>query len=339
MKFTSTIYLSLLFSYFFVTNSDGQHIELGEVTWHRDLDAATIKSQDEGKPIFILFQEVPGCLTCRNYGQQVLSHPLVVEAIETYFIPVAIFNNKKGKDAEALTFFQEPSWNNPVVRIVDSYKRDIIPRVNGNYSLSGIVGAITDVMTINNIEVPTYLEILEEELSAESYKKQAYLSMYCFWTGEKVIGQIDGVVHTEPGFMDGKEVVKVEYDSRIANISGIAEAAQSRKCAETVYTTEKAQVTELDKKSNNYATKLAKSYRPDRDLKYYLSRTSYRFIPMTALQAVRVNSAIGQGASPNKFLSPRQLACLSSDDSKSRKNVIGVPLIDAWKTNGCAIKS
>ena len=34
--------------------------ELGNVKWGRDLDAARAKSAETGKPILLLFQEVPG---------------------------------------------------------------------------------------------------------------------------------------------------------------------------------------------------------------------------------------------------------------------------------------
>ena len=34
--------------------------ELGTVTWGKDLDAALAKSGESGKPVFLLFQEVPG---------------------------------------------------------------------------------------------------------------------------------------------------------------------------------------------------------------------------------------------------------------------------------------
>jgi hypothetical protein len=37
-----------------------QRIELGTVTWTRDHDAALALSAKTGKPIFVLFQEVPG---------------------------------------------------------------------------------------------------------------------------------------------------------------------------------------------------------------------------------------------------------------------------------------
>ena len=34
--------------------------ELGRVNWGRDLDAAKAKSAESGKPILVLFQEIPG---------------------------------------------------------------------------------------------------------------------------------------------------------------------------------------------------------------------------------------------------------------------------------------
>ena len=80
-------------------------IELGQVNWLRDFDSAIKQAKNQDKPIFILFQEVPGCATCRNYGQNVLSHPLIVEAIESLFVPLAIYNNKRGKDAEVLRYY------------------------------------------------------------------------------------------------------------------------------------------------------------------------------------------------------------------------------------------
>ena len=114
----------------FTKMENGNHEELGKVIWERDFEKGLVKSKIENKPVFLLFQEVPGCSTCRNYGNNVLSHPQIVEAIETLFVPVAIFNNKKGKDAAVLKMYNEPSWNNPVVRIVDTEKKNIVNRVS-----------------------------------------------------------------------------------------------------------------------------------------------------------------------------------------------------------------
>src|SRR5436190_13685181 len=76
--------------------------ELGRVHWGRDLDAALADSHKSHKPVFLLFQEIPGCQGCKDFGTAPLSHPLLVEAIETEFIPVAIYNSKPGKDEEIL---------------------------------------------------------------------------------------------------------------------------------------------------------------------------------------------------------------------------------------------
>src|SRR6186713_1335302 len=82
-------------------------VELGNVHWLRSFDEAEARSKKESKPILILFQEIPGCETCKNYGSNVLTQPLIVEAIETEFIPLAIHNNKGGHDAEILRRFNE----------------------------------------------------------------------------------------------------------------------------------------------------------------------------------------------------------------------------------------
>ena len=66
--------------------SNGNPEELGKVNWLRNIEEGIAQSATSKKPVFLLFQEVPGCSTCRNYGQNVLSHPLIVEAIESLFV-------------------------------------------------------------------------------------------------------------------------------------------------------------------------------------------------------------------------------------------------------------
>ncbi len=120
------VILVFLFPHFLLAQNNP--VELGNVHWLRSFDEAQARSKKEGKSILILFQEIPGCQTCRTYGSDVLTHPLLVEAIETAFIPLAIHNNKGGADAEILKRYNEPAWNNPVVRIVDSHGSQILPR-------------------------------------------------------------------------------------------------------------------------------------------------------------------------------------------------------------------
>ncbi|MEN8812196.1 MAG: thioredoxin family protein [Candidatus Arcticimaribacter sp.] len=120
--------------------------ELGKVSWYRDFDQALALSRKQNKPIFVLFQEVPGCLTCRNYGKGVLSNAVIVKTIEEHFIPLAIFNNKRGKDNAVLKQYGEPSWNNPVVRIIDAKGENLIRRIAGDYSKSRVAQEMLGVL-------------------------------------------------------------------------------------------------------------------------------------------------------------------------------------------------
>jgi len=144
-------------------------VELGKVAWLRDLDEALKIAAREDKPVFILFQEVPGCSTCRNYGAGPLSHPLITEAIDSLFVPVAVFNNREGADRKALQRFKESAWNNPVVRIVDNQGKDIAKRLAGNYTESGLGGSMREALDHVEKPVPPYLRFLDEELHATTH--------------------------------------------------------------------------------------------------------------------------------------------------------------------------
>lgn len=316
LKIISIMYRSsslLLFMSFFSLSLFGQQpIELGQVRWLRSFDEAKKQSAASEKPIFLLFQEVPGCMTCQRYGQQVLSHPLIVEAIESYFVPLAIFNNKRGDDAKVLAAYKEPAWNNPVVRIVRANGQDLIERVNGNYTPLRVVQAINQAIDLSGQIQPEWLRLLEQELRAETTgTEKADFAMYCFWTGEKQLGQIDGVVSTKAGFMGGHEVVEVEYDPLVVSFDNLLATAQKQQCASEVFTTTTKQTALAKKVVGAQKVSSQKSFRPDHQPKYYLSHTHLKYVPMTPLQAARVNAAIGHRAAFAKYLSPRQLQMAS----------------------------
>ncbi len=295
-----------------------QPAELGKVNWLRALAAGKAEAEKSGKPILILFQEVPGCSNCTRYGNSTLSHPLIVEAIETYFVPVCIYNNKSGQDAEALQLFNEPAWNNPVVRIVRSDYKDVVLRMTDFNSSYQLVNGMRRALDLTGAVVPRYLELLEEELGArEAGLETATFSMSCFWSGEGTFGEIPGVIETEPGFQDGKEVVKVQFNPAV-----VAKA-------------------ELEKKTTPKgiaACTKNEGFRSDREPKYYLAQTDYKYVPMTALQACRANSLVGKKQSPDTVLSPRQLALLQKikeNPKKPWKNRIGGrDMAKAWEETG-----
>ena len=295
-------------------------VELGQVHWLRNYDEAIAKSEETGLPVFILFQEVPGCSNCTTYGNEVLSHPFMVEMIETHFVPLAIFNNKGGHDRKILKQFNEPTWNNPVVRIVNHKGNDLVNRLSGDFSKGGLANKVSNALQLTNQVEPQYFSIWKQELTGQKNQEEAYLSMFCFWTGEKEIAKIPGVLSTEAGFMHGKEVVKVEYDKAQTDLNKIVKVAKKKSVADQVFADKSVKYKNTDKKVG--------TYRVDREVKYYLSKTKYKSIPMTPLQAAKVNSLIGQGQSPNDLLSPRQLALLATD--RAKKNLINQDFVTSW---------
>ena len=106
-----------------------------------------------------------------------LSHPLLVEAIEQCFVAVAIHNNKPGRDAEILQRFQEKSWNNPVVRLVDGAGKDLVARRGGVYSVAGIAGRMIKALAAAKRPVPGYLQVLAG-VPAKRYLHKATFAMY-----------------------------------------------------------------------------------------------------------------------------------------------------------------
>jgi hypothetical protein len=279
------------------TNSKNQDEELGKVSWYRDYDAAIAASEKENKPVLILFQEVPGCTTCRNYGHNVLSNPLMTEAIENEFIPLAIFNNKKGKDLIILKKYNEPTWNNPVVRIVNKKGENLVKRVASDYSAKGLYNAMLKALNIEKKAIPEYIKILGQELTINYNApniKEAHYKMYCFWTGEKQLGSQDGVLLTQAGFMNG-EVVKVKYDA-------------SKVSKETLNTFAKANKMQPVTSKNNFTWS-------EKDEDYYLQHSQLKYLPLSQVQKTKINSALGNSQSPLPYLSPKQKQWLAKLDT------------------------
>ena len=180
--------------------------------WNRDLDAAFSESKKSGKPIFLLFQEVPGCSGCQKFGREVLSQPLLVEAIEDEFIPVVVFNNRSsGQDRKLLERFKETAWNYQVIRFLDANGKDIVERKEGIWSVDGVASRMIETLEKSKRKVPKYLQTIHS-VSDRSSHDQAAFAMHCFWTGEYQLGRIDGVITTEAGWLDGREVTLVRYD-------------------------------------------------------------------------------------------------------------------------------
>ena len=320
------IYYHLVFSLFSLisvtglsiaqkTNPCDQVKELGSVSWYRNYDEALAVGEKSGKPIFILFQEVPGCSTCQNYGKNVLSNPLLVDIIENEYVPLAIYNNKGGDDAKILNKYKEASWNNPVIRVVNANGKDLVTRLSGNYSKAGLASYIRTSLTLHRGQLPVYVDLITKEFCINSRDtKEIYYSMYCFWTGEAALGNIDGVVSTSPGFMNGKEVVKLSYNPEEVSEQEITKTAKRN------------HFTFVNDPSN---------FRIDKDPQYHLKRSVYKYLALSPLQRTKINTAISKRKNPDIYLSPTQLKwkenIQNNNSISGRSALYNIPIKKAWK--------
>lgn len=286
--------------------------ELGAVDWHRDFDRAKKKAAEKDKPMFVLFTEVPGCSTVKSYGREVLGEPKIAEAIEREFVPVAIFNNKGGEDRKILNKFNEPTWNNPAVRIVDSDLEPLAPRLYGDYEPEATLSTMVEALKNHSEKVPEYVKLLKKQYAAAGHTRRAMFAMYCFWSGEVKLGGIDGVIRTRPGHLAGSEVVEVTFDTRRLTLRQLLEKAEAIGAADVFMASSKSQ---RQKFAGAFGTIRMADYTEfhyaESDDNYQLQGTAYERLDLTPLQKTRVNSAVGSGNSPRPYLLPSQRVALS----------------------------
>lgn len=280
--------------------------EAGTANWLRDLDTALAASAKSGKPVFALFQEIPGCAGCKQFGREVLSNPLIVAAIESEFTPLLIHNNKPGTDADVLKRFGEPAWNYQVVRFLDAAGSDILPRKDRVWETGPLSERMIAALQKAKRPVPAWLTLLASEHSPRL--QQVALAMGCFWTGEMQIGQFDGVVTTEAGFIGGREVTLVKYDPAVLSLARLASAAAKSRCADALFVPSAAVASARDAGLN--VEPLA-GYRaaPASDQKKQLQGTAAAKLGLADAQATKVNAWIRTDpAKAIQFLTPAQRA-------------------------------
>jgi len=281
--------------------------ELGDVRWGRDFEAARAEAARTGRPMLVLFQEVPGCATCVDFGNGPMSNPLIVEAIETSFVPVVVFNNRPGDDAKVLQACREPAWNNPVIRFLDGAGRDVIPRRDGVYREGGVAARMAESLRAAGREVPAYLEWVRAE-TAPDRPAHAAIAMHCFWEGEAALGGLEGVLATRAAYLDGREAVEVTFDAARLPFERLVAEAERHGLASRVYARDEAQLAAARRVVGARAVRSDEVSRtaPDSDQKRHLRFSPLAGLDLTPLQEARINAALAAGRPVERWLSPRQ---------------------------------
>ncbi|MEM7699423.1 MAG: VPGUxxT family thioredoxin-like (seleno)protein, type 2 [Verrucomicrobiota bacterium] len=262
-----------------------QPIEIGTVAWGRDLDAALTSSAESGKPVFLLFQEVPGCAGCQQFGREVLSDPETVNLIETHFEPIMVPNNQPGEAAAILRQFNEPAWNYQVVRFLNSEGVDLIPRKDRVWTKPHLTARMNEAL-----EAAGRPSISDSESTAADLGEAAF-AMFCFWTGEARLGAINGVLTTEAGWIGSREVTRVTFDRTKVSFAELVAKASALDCARSIYTTtdSDAEVASASRLSNGILTDAYRIAR-ESDQKRQIQGTLFAKLTLTPEQATKVNA-------------------------------------------------
>ncbi|MEM9160186.1 MAG: VPGUxxT family thioredoxin-like (seleno)protein, type 2, partial [Verrucomicrobiota bacterium] len=269
----------------------GNPEEVGDVNWGRNYEHALAQAKESGKPIFLLFQEVPGCAGCKQFGNDVLSDPKVVAAIEDNFIPLLIHNNKGGEDGRIRKQFGEPAWNYQVVRFLDSNGKDIIPRKDRVWTGPEIMARIQTVLTKTKTAA---------SLSQSNATARVAFCQFCFWTGEYKMGALPSVIETEAGFIGGREVTLVTYDPSRISLQALIAKATAEGVNTDVY---------LDDPSQIPGSKKLVNYRPapHHDQKKQIQGTVFAQLDLSPEQATKINAyARSNPQKALQYLSPEQ---------------------------------
>jgi hypothetical protein len=135
--------------------------------------------------------------------------------------------------------------------------------------------------------------------------------------------------------MKGYEVVKVEYDPDVISYNDLLNKAKHDQVADHVFVKDGIEKNVAENLVGKSSVSDISNFRPDSDPKHYLSQTIYRYIPMTSLQASRVNAAIGSGRAPDDYLSPGQrelLKYINNHPEINWQNTIGLDFPTAWNS-------
>lgn len=259
------------------------HPELGRVSWSRDFEAARAQSRKTGRPMLVLFDEVPGCATVRGFGS-VLSNPALVARLERDFVPVAIFNNVGGEDRRVLEQFGEPSWNNPVVRVMNAELQPLAPRFSGPYTID------------------TFEKVLDGVVPAPARSVETLLvSAPCFWECEAQLGRLPAVRASRAGFIGGEEVVEVEFDRLVTSREAMIGEADRLQCATHVFAQSAAELTLARSIVGARAVSRKEPFRvSEKDTKYYLRQSPRAKEALSPLEQVRINAALRFGDDPEQ---------------------------------------
>jgi hypothetical protein len=135
--------------------------------------------------------------------------------------------------------------------------------------------------------VPAYLTAVRDEYAGRKLETASF-AVGCYWEGERELGKLDGVVASRTGTLGTDEVVQVRFDPRKIDAGKLTETVKAMSCYRGVRAADASLALDPEQQHDLWA------------------HPEYAYLPLTAMQATKVNSAVGVGADPSALLSPAQ---------------------------------
>lgn len=162
-----------------------EHEELGCMEFHFDsLQDALDESKTAQRPVLFVQAELPGDV---DAGLAVFSHPLIVEASDSFFITVFL------KDLDFCGGLRSASGKSPrtCVSFLDDAGNDIAPNLFADLlTLAGMADAMIEGLEIYHQTVPKYLRLPHDEQKARSSWPSVPLPPPCrLWNGRFCLGR------------------------------------------------------------------------------------------------------------------------------------------------------
>ena len=306
----------------------------GRVEWILDPEDARMRSGSEGKPILLLVQNETKNGEGIEYWEAMLSQPLIVEAVESLFVPFAVKTNGGEKD-RWLSGIPGGGSQQFLIRITDRSFNDLIERITGIGGMQALLSSMILALESQSMDVPEYVRILYVESMESESRETALFPVHCFWAGEVELGPSSGILETTPGRIGNREVVEVVFDKSVTSYGELLEESCDLGLSENAYALNDEQERVASELMGPEKVTQPGEMTPDKKPKYYLRRTTYRYVPMTERQAILVNSDIFLKRDPQVRLSPRQIRMhefIKNHKNRKWKNQIGSSdLTESWE--------
>ncbi len=240
------------------------------ICWSHNVSQARHLSRESGKPIFWIDE-----VSARALLRGPLAHPIVVDAANDLFTP--LINCDGAPNAVAVGF-------------TDGDGRSLSNNLTGDVAAPQLLARMIAALKAAHRDVPAYLQLVADEYNPAS-PQTATFAVGCYWEGERQIGKLNGILATRTGTIGGDEVVQVRYDATRVDYASVLHQVGAMQCFRSIVAPGDANL------------------RPGEVQQFTLAQfPEYCYLPLTPLQATKINTALAQGTDADLLLSPTQRA-------------------------------